>query len=259
MARKKRNKKKLRWGRIGALVLVLVSFLVYFLYNQYQKEEERKQIEANRQVVKAMELRSVNEIEQRLREIKKNFGIGKISIDEIPNKKYFEDSIFMGDSMTEAIAVYDFLPPSNVVAAVGRNTKTALPDITLLTNLSPSRVFLWYGMNDLSQFGKADDFIASYSLLIDEIRAASPNSEIVILSLMPVADNAVKKQPELAPERIKAFNAGLKKMSQDKGLFYIDVTGVLKPDYYEPDGIHTKTVFYRDLFNFIKKEFIERG
>ena len=84
MARKKRNKKKLRWGRIGALVLVLVSFLVYFLYNQYQKEEERKQIEANRQVVKAMELRSVNEIEQRLREIKKNFGIGKISIDEIP-------------------------------------------------------------------------------------------------------------------------------------------------------------------------------
>lgn len=256
---KKRNKKKLRWGRIGALVLVLVSLIVYFLYNQYQKEEARRQIEANRQVVKAMELRSVTDIEQKLREIKKEFGIGKIAIDEIPNKKYFEDSIFMGDSMTEAIAVYDFLPPSNVVAAVGRNTKTAPQDVALLNNLSPTRLFLWYGLNDLSQYNNVADFKTGYSTLVDQVKAVLPNTEIVILSIMPVTDSAVKKQPELSRTRLDSFNGSLKDLAGDRGLIYMDVTEVLKPELYEPDGIHTKPVFYRNLFNFIKKEFIERG
>lgn len=256
---KKQNKKKLRWGRIGALVLVLVSLIVYFLYNQYQKDEARKQIEANRQVVKAMELRSVTDIEQKLREIKKEFGIGKIAIDEIPNRKYFEDSIFMGDSLTEAITAYDFLPPSNVVAAVGRNTKTALQDVALLNNLSPARLFMWYGLNDLSQFSATADFIKAYSALVDQVKIVLPNTQIVILSILPVTDGALKRQPELSPARMSSFNDALQTLAKDRGLLFMDVTEVLKPELYEPDGIHPKAAFYRALFNFIKKEFIERG
>ena len=254
---KKQNKKKLRWGRIGALVLVLVSLIVYFLYQQYQKNEATRQIEANIQVVRAMELRSVTDIEQKLREIRKEFGIGKIAIDEISNPRYFEDSVFMGDSMTEAIAVYDFLPPSNVVAAVGRNTKTAAQDIPLLNNLSPTRLFLWYGLNDLSQFSEVSDFKTSYSTLIDQVRSVLPDTQIVLLSIMPVTEAAVINQPELSSARMKSFNEALQTLAKDRGLLFLNVAQVLTPELYEPDGIHTKPAFYRELFNFIKKEFIE--
>lgn len=254
----KTRKVKLRWGRIAILGLVVAALLSYFLYQQHLQREAERQIEVNREVVRAMELRSVTEIEARLRAIKEEYGIGKIAIAEIPDRKYFEDSIFMGDSVTESIRLYDLLPPSNVVAAVGRNTRTALQDVPLLANLSPARIFLWYGMNDLEIFSDADAFIASYGELIGQIHQTLPDTEIVLLSILPANETAVRKQPNLAEERVTAFNGAMKKLAQESDWIYLDITETVTPELYEPDGIHVKPAFYTQLFNFIKREFIER-
>lgn len=256
--RKKNSRHRLRWGRIGILLVALFALISYFLYNQHQKNLEERQIEANRQVLKAMEYQSVAEIEQRLREIRKEYGIGNISLDQIPNRKYFEDSVFMGDSLTAAISYYDLLPASNVVAAVGRNTMTAEEDFPLLKDLSPARLFLWYGINDLSRFDTAEAFRESYASLIDKIRAVQPQAEIVILSIQPVTEAASAKQPELKPERREEFNKALKALADQENILFIDSSGILQDSYYEPDGIHVTEEFYGKLFNLIKKEFIER-
>lgn len=253
-----KRKIKLRWGRITTVLIIGVALLSYLAYGEYQKRQEQRQIEANRQVLVALESRSVQEIEARLREIREEFGIGNIALDKIPNRKYFEDSVFMGDSMTEAIEYYDILPPSNVVATVGRNTMTAREDVALLKNLSPSRLFLWYGQNDLSIFSTADEFTKSYQVLIDEIRKVQPEAEIVLLSISPVTEEAVANQPELAPQRMADFNAALKTLAEERGYFFIDVGTVMEDEFFEPDGIHVTPPFYTALFNQIKKEFIGR-
>ena len=255
---KNAKKTKVRWGRLGLVGLLILAVLIYIFYQQHQRKEAERQIEANREVVRAMELRSVTEIEARLRAIKEEYGIGKIAISEIPDRKYFEDSIFMGDSVTQSISLYDILPPSNVVAAVGRNTKTALEDVALLANLSPARIFLWYGMNDLENFADASAFSASYDRLITEIRQTLPDPEIVLLSILPATDAAIRNQPQISKERADSFNQALKTLAEQKDYIYMDITEVVTPELYEPDGIHVKQQFYPKLFNFIKREFIEK-
>lgn len=253
-----KRKRRLRWGRISTVLGLVLALIIYIGYGQHQKRQELRQIEANRQVLKALESRSVSEIEARLREIREEFGVGNIALDQIPNRKYFENALFMGDSLTEAILHYDFLPPSNVVAQVGRNTMTAREDVALLENLSPTRLFLWYGQNDLTSFSTAESFASSYQDLIVEIRKVQPEAEIVLLSISPVTEAAVIKQPELKRQRMGEFNAALQKLATERGYIYLDVGGILEEEYYEPDGIHVKPRFYTVLFNHIKKEFIGR-
>lgn len=252
------RKRRLRWGRIILLVSVLALFFSYILYQQHLRNEARRQIEINRQVVRAMELKSVTEIEAKLREIREEYGIGKIDVAEIPNRKYFEDAIFMGDSITQSISLYDQLPPSNVVATVGRNTQTALADVPLLANLSPARIFLWYGMNDLQVFSGAGAFKTSYQTLIDAIETTLPQTEIVLLSLLPSSSAAIKKQPALAKARMTEFNQAIRDLAESGDHIYIDISPIVSGDYYEPDGIHVKRGFYDLLFNHIKREFIDR-
>lgn len=256
MATKRRR--RLRWGRISTVLGIVLSLIIYFGYQSHQRAQEQRQIEANRQVVKALEYRSVAEIEARLREIRAEFGVGNIAMDQIPNRKYFEDSLFLGDSLTEAILHYDLLPPSNVVAEVGRNTMTAKEDIALIRNLAPTRIFLWYGQNDLAVFSTAERFASSYQELIREVQKAQPEAELVILSISPVTEAAAASQPELKPERMDEFNAALEHLARDQGYIYLDIGGLFTEDHYEPDGIHVKPRFYTTLFNHIKKELIGR-
>jgi hypothetical protein len=255
---KNTKKTRIRWGRLGLVGLVILALLIFVFYQRHQRIEAQRQIEANREVVRAMELRSVTEIEARLRAIKEEYGIGKIEVSEISDRKYFEDSIFMGDSVTQSISLYDILPPSNVVAAVGRNTRTALEDVALLENLSPARIFLWYGMNDLENFADAPSFKASYEGLIAEIHKTLPDTEIVLLSILPATADAIRKQPKISNERMESFNQGMATLAEENDYIYMDITEVVTPELYEPDGIHVKRQFYTKLFNFIKKEFIEK-
>lgn len=252
------KKRKLRWGRIGLVILAVAVLVSYLFYRQHQRNEALRQIEINRQVVRAMELKSVAEIEAKLREIREEYGIGKIDVAEIPNRKYFEDSIFMGDSITQSISLYDQLPPSNVVATVGRNTKTAAADVPLLNNLSPARIFLWYGMNDLQVFSSADAFKASYETLIGQIRQTLPNTEIVMLSILPSDSAAIKDQPALSSKRQGEFNQKIRELADAGDHIYIDITPIVDAQLYEPDGVHVKPAFYGVLFNHIKREFIDR-
>ena len=252
------RKRKLRWGRISILLAVVLSIIFYTGFTRHQKQQELRQIEANRQVLKALESRSVAEIEARLREIREEFGVGNMAMDQIPNRKYFEDSVFMGDSLTEAIQHYDLLPASNVVAAVGRNTMTAVEDVALLKNLSPTRLFLWYGQNDLSNHNSGDAFKANYEKLIQAILEVQPEVEIVLLSISPVTEAAIREQPELTFQRVAEFNNALSEHGADRGYIYLDITELIEPEHYEPDGIHVKPRFYTVLFNHIKKEFIGR-
>ncbi|PKK39202.1 hypothetical protein ABB02_01434 [Clostridiaceae bacterium JG1575] len=255
---KKRNQRRGRQRVVLVVLLLLVPLALFMGYKKMQEAQEKERIRINREIVKAMELKSVTELEGRLRELRKEYGIGKIAVEEISNKKYFEDSLFMGDSMTESIAYYEFLPKANVLATVGRNTKTALADLALLKNLAPHRIFLWYGANDLSNFSK-EEFKKQYIELVAKIRQEKPDAQLVFLPILPVTDAAVAAQPELSFENMKAYNQVIGEVARETKGLLLDLKEVFSPEYYEPDGIHMKPAFYKNLLNTIKKELIERG
>lgn len=250
------RKRDLPWDRIGILALLAILLFTILAYRNHKRQEELRQIRINREIVQAMELRSVGEIESRLKEIKKEFNIGKIATESIPNRRYFEDAVFMGDSLTSSLSGYEVLPKASVVAEVGRNTKTALADVAKLEDLLPGRVFLWYGMNDLSLFKDPAQFKTSYAKLISQVAVKKPGVQIALLSILPATDQAVKKDATIARDRVAAFNQEISKLAKEKGYRYLDVAEILTPESYEPDGIHVKASFYEEMLNYIKGELI---
>ncbi|MFB0919158.1 MAG: GDSL-type esterase/lipase family protein [Clostridiaceae bacterium] len=259
-----KNKKKLspkvkrnRALAIGLLVLIIAGF---FINRAYENYKIKKTIQLNLEIVKAMELRNVSEIEGKLKELREKYGIGRIDTDSISNRRYFEDSLFMGDSLTEPLSLYEYLPKSNVLAVKGRNTKTALDDVKQITNLNPSRIFLSYGMNDLNITNDPDVFKSNYSDLIKAIKKIKPDAEIVLLSIQYATDSAVAAQPTLSDKRVDEFNGKMKALAEENNYYYLDISSLVKgSNLYEGDGIHFATSYYSKLLNLIKSEFINRS
>lgn len=243
------------------VILIVILGAVFGIYNheKFKQEQIAQDIQINRQSVKQLELKDVNEIEGRLKSIRKEYGIGRQDAEAISNKRYFEDSVFMGDSLMEPLSLYDFLPPGNVVAKMGRNTYTAIEDVKDIKKMAPERIFMMYGMNDLNVTDNVPDFKESYLKLINEVRKVQPNSEIVLLSVLPVTEDAVKRQKTLSYDRILEFNGAIKEIAEENSFIYLDVTELVRESgIYEPDGIHVKAAFYGKFLDFIKSEFTSR-
>ncbi len=246
-------------NRLYAAGLAVAIIAGIFLIRAYQEYKVRQTIAMNLEIVKAMELRNVSEIETKLKELREKYGIGRLDTDNISNRRYFEDSLFMGDSLMEPLSLYEYLPPSNVLAFKGRNTKTALQDVQAITNLNPARIFLSYGMNDLNLTSDPEVFGGDYGNLIKQIKLTKQDAEIVLLSILYVSDAAIAEQPSLARSRVDDFNQIIEQLAQDNDLVYLDITSLTEDGrLYEADGIHPVSSYYTKLLNFIKSEFINR-
>lgn len=166
----------------------------------------------------------------------------------------FESSVIFGDSIAEGLGLYGYLPPSSLVAVLGKSTVTGLEDVPKLVDLAPRNLFIELGLNDISHAdGDANSYISSYEQLLDAIQSQLPNTQIYICSIFPVTDTVVQERPEFT--RIEAYNAALAEMAKRKKVTYIDTYPLLKtnPQYYEVDGIHMIGDFYPLWLDFLVK------
>lgn len=80
---------------------------------------------------------------------KKNDNIENQSIEkmDINYSKYYENTIFMGDSITEALSEFGILDSYNVIANKGDTVVNALQNTDKLQDINPKNLVLLYGMN----------------------------------------------------------------------------------------------------------------
>lgn len=85
---------------------------------------------------------------------KKNDNIENQSIEkmDINYSKYYENTIFMGDSITEALSEFGILDSYNVIANKGDTVVNALQNTDKLQDINPKNLVLLYGMNDVIAF-----------------------------------------------------------------------------------------------------------
>lgn len=176
-------------------------------------------------------------------------------------KEFFNDTVFMGDSLTEAIYAYEFLDSTSVVAEKGKNVMTALEDdVPKLINLAPNRVIMLYGMNDLGCFDNLNDFYERYKILINSIKEKLPETQIIVISTFYATDEAITTSQYLSKDRVDEANTYIKKMCEEESITYLDLRSIIskKPEFYEPDGIHVVGDFYNIylevLMNVLKGE-----
>lgn len=161
--------------------------------------------------------------------------------------------IFFGNSITEIGKWQSYFPHHPVAnrGISGDNTDGMLARIHEVIDAKPSKIFLMAGINDISLQRSNEVILRQVKLLLRQIRAGSPNTQIFVQSLLPINNQKLKySRLKDKEEQIEEYNIGLKNMCEEMNITYIDVythllTGAqtLNPAYTH-DGLHINNEAY---------------
>jgi lysophospholipase L1-like esterase len=178
--------------------------------------------------------------------------------------EFFENSLFIGDSIMTGIHLYGHIPSGNVFAKVGVN-----PDSVAYTEISgqtalgmaeamrPARIYIMLGSNGIA-FMSAGRMVSHMEEFIAELGRAVPSSEIILLTIPPVTPEYEQEHPETI-EKINSFNSLLLETAARNNYYIIDTASVLStsagflaPAYAEIDGLHFRSAAYKKMLSYIQ-------
>lgn len=160
----------------------------------------------------------------------------------------FKDSIILGDSRAKGLYEYGFLPEQIVWAEIGTGI-TSIPKFAdRVGQALPQTIYISFGINDV-EYGLGSQEENGYALLLEqyihELLANSPQSRIVVNSIIPTATWLTDAQPIW--QNIPEYNRQLQEMCTKNGWIYVDnteISGDGNDPIYDGDGIHFYYSFY---------------
>ena len=156
-----------------------------------------------------------------------------------------EDSVvLLGDSITEE-GDWERLLPGRPVVNQGHSAFTSeqlIPVAAEVVRGRPRMVVVLAGTNDIRDGHGPEWTVVHLGGLLDELAAGSPETTVVLQTLLPRAD---------APTEVVATNDALVELARDRGVTLIDLhphfddgTGALRPAETR-DGLHLSEAGYR--------------
>ena len=184
---------------------------------------------------------------------------------------YFNDAVFVGDSLTVGLGNYGILPAENIYADIGLNLDTILTKecikgsdgsmVTVLDALKlkkPSKVYIMLGSNGIAWI-TPENLAEKYSAFLAKVEEALPDATIYIESILPVTAAKQAGDARYSNEAIIEYNKLLFNLAEEKNLNYLDchtafkmTDGTLNTEYAEQDGMHLKKAGYQQLLEFFK-------
>ena len=231
--------------------LISVVFAVVFCINlfsfNFDASYSDDKIKKNIAAVENYDFSTVKKIENKVKALEKSDS-GSFNGKAMSNVYYlkkFKDSVILGDSITEGLHVYGFLPDDIVLCSIGASLAGSDALFKKAAKLVPDNAFFTFGMNDLITYrGKTKPFIKEYSRLLKKFHKKSPDTLIYINSISVPSKDAQKNQPSL--KHYAEYNKALEKLCEENDYTFIDNTYILKrsPKFYAPDGIHVSPNYY---------------
>ena len=159
------------------------------------------------------------------------------------------DAVFFGDSIT-CDGNFDELFPELKIVNLGVYGDTIVElqaRVPQVKAANPARIFLLGGINALRP-DNVQTCLEDYAVLLDALRAACPQAELTVQSVLPVGagiDDAEGSENEA----VRRFNAGLKTLAGERGCAYVDLWSVYQKDgALDPaltrDGLHLNFTAY---------------
>ncbi len=198
-------------------------------------------------------------------QVEKLFAVEEdISEYELPEHEpvdasWFEDSLFIGDSMTQTLSTYDLDLPESVSVSAYKSITPAqfVNNVTVQnedgTNVAvfdeicthhPRNIFVLLGMNVLAS-GSDASLLETYEMFLDKLQEQFPGVPIYIQGVTPVGRSVSTSRVTLTVNRIRRVNLDIAKMARRKGCGYIDMfhalaneEDLLSPYISQEDGIH---------------------
>lgn len=190
-------------------------------------------------------------------------------------ESHFSSAMFVGDSITTGIDLYDIMKSTTVVAKTGINTNTILTTkafnnktLTFLQKMkqsNPKHIYIMLGLNGI-HFQSKENLISGYGKFIDAVKKQHPNSIIYIQSILPVTNKKQNSDSRFANSKINSYNAGLLQLAKQKGVYYLnvaeafkDANGNLLTSVAAPDGMHLQKKGYYVWIEYLKRHTIYTG
>ncbi len=165
----------------------------------------------------------------------------------------FANTIFFGDSMTQAISDCGFMDAANVVYQRSATIDVLIPKIPEVAATLPQQVIIFTGLNDCNHYTDIADYRRDYVTMLQQLKASIPGVKIVVSSLLPPSDAFGATRPDLA--RAPQFDQELRAICQENDVTYVDSTWIVRQKNYQEDGIHMNRTFYRVWFRYLKALF----
>lgn len=192
------------------------------------------------------------------------------------DSSYFDDAVFIGDSLSVGIKTYELMPNATVLAVEGLNPQTIMTStavenksgekvkvIDALKEYNPKKIYIMLGSNGFFWMDK-DTFMKYYAEFINEVKAQHPDAIIYIQSIMPVTKEKEESDPRFANSIINEFNADIIKMCEELGVYYLDCAsavagedGALPEEASPSDGMHFTATYYRNWMDYLREHTVQ--
>lgn len=180
---------------------------------------------------------------------------------------FFNDSLFIGDSRTVGLRDYGGMTGATFFANVGMSVYkihketvnvSGVGNVTLeqlLQKQKFGKIYIMLGINELGY--KLDPTIKKYSALVDEIKKLQPEAKIILQANLHITQKRSAGDKTYNNAKINAFNAEVKKLADNKTVYYIDVNPLFDDasgsldTKYTADNTHILGKYYRDWARWI--------
>lgn len=284
-ARKRQQQKARRMAMYSTIVLFIlgISFIITQVITMFARDEETPPLLDNsgtqQETVDTPQISNV-EMGPTLATLQMGLVTPEISTTQVTSNgrvdvSYFDDAIFMGDSLADGFKDYaawmslkdtnamyltqrsmtprSFLQPGAMVDAGDAGTVDVWNTIS---TKQPGKIYITLGTNALMAMEPAD-FIDSYYQLVAKIRQTSPDTLIYITTIPPTSSAYAAKEERLSKERIYQANQLIAQMCREENLALINLydvvqgaEGYLREDI-NSDGIHLTPDGYKMWLNYL--------
>ena len=181
------------------------------------------------------------------------------------NRGYFDNDLFIGDSISTGLYLYGFLDKSNVFAEVGLNPESAVShqidgvtSVEKTSAMQPRNIYIMLGTNGLAYFDGS--YMANKMVeLVAELEVACPTASIYIITIPPVTA-AHEAEGSETMELVNGYNSQLKNLCAIGGYGCIDLCALLQDEngylssrYAEEDGLHFLGDAYTAMLGYIEQ------
>lgn len=190
--------------------------------------------------------------------IKKETGGNKVVKKEstITKEQFDKDVVFLGDSLTYALAKFVPSVADRTIAVGGYTTKDATNKLAdKVIAKKPKIVIASFGTNDAGANNPAS-FIKNYKELINKLQQGIPGVKIYINQIFPGdASKTTNKGYLKVIKNIPSYNKVLPRVAEETGVTLIDCNNQVKSGVYD-DGIHFKKDFYKNWLNEMERQVV---
>lgn len=176
---------------------------------------------------------------------------------------YFDDVLFIGDSLTQGFQVYTSgISNASYAAYIGAGPRTFIEGTVTNINgetvkpideilaANPKKVYILLGTNAMETLTD-EAFLEYYGRFLEFLVPQLPEDTVYYIEAIPPVTQAKAADENFTLERIQGVNEKLALLAYQHGMYYLDLysalcgeDGYLKAEYAADDGLHLNNEGY---------------